>query len=57
MFSTEPQSEEDNSLLIAVFYMKTSVENKILAGFVASVAALSVIGWMAYRTTNQFIID
>jgi PAS domain S-box-containing protein len=35
--------------------MKASVENKILAGFVASVAALMVIGWLAYRTTNQFI--
>ncbi|HEV2436125.1 MAG TPA: PAS domain S-box protein [Verrucomicrobiae bacterium] len=35
--------------------MKGSVENKILAGFVASVAALMVIGWLAYRTTNQFI--
>jgi PAS domain S-box-containing protein len=36
--------------------MKASVENKILAGFVASVAALIVIGWLAYRTTNQFIM-
>ncbi len=35
--------------------MKASVENKILVGFVASVAALIVIGWLAYRTTNQFI--
>ncbi|MGH7992570.1 MAG: sensor histidine kinase [Limisphaerales bacterium] len=36
--------------------MKASVENKILAGFVASVAALMVIGWLAYRTTSQFIM-
>ena len=36
--------------------MKASVENKILVGFVASVAALIVIGWLAFRTTNQFIM-
>ena len=35
--------------------MRASVENKILVGFVASVAALAVIGWLAYRTTNRFI--
>ena len=35
--------------------MKASVENKILAGFVASVAALVVMGWLAYRTTDRFI--
>ena len=35
--------------------MRASVENKILVGFGASVAALAVIGWLAYRTTNQFI--
>ncbi|MGA9776878.1 MAG: PAS domain S-box protein [Verrucomicrobiia bacterium] len=35
--------------------MKASVENKILVGFVASVAALMVIGWLAFRTMNQFI--
>ena len=35
--------------------MKASVENKILAGFVASVAVLVVIGWLAYHTTNQLV--
>lgn len=35
--------------------MKASVENKILVGFVASVVALVVIGWLAYRTTVRFI--
>ncbi|HUA39128.1 MAG TPA: CHASE3 domain-containing protein [Candidatus Sulfopaludibacter sp.] len=35
--------------------MKGSVENKILVGFVASVVALGLIGWLAYRTTNRFI--
>ena len=36
--------------------MKASVENKILVGFIASVVALVVIGWLAYRTTNRFIM-
>lgn len=35
--------------------MKASVENKILVGFVASVAALIVIGWLAYRTTDRLV--
>ncbi len=35
--------------------MKTTVENKIVAGFVASVAALAIIGWVAYHTTNRLI--
>ncbi|HKW30354.1 MAG TPA: PAS domain S-box protein [Verrucomicrobiae bacterium] len=35
--------------------MKASVENKILVGFAASVVALVVIGWLAYRTTIRFI--
>ena len=35
--------------------MKTSVENKILVGFVASVAALIVVGWLAYRTTHRLV--
>ncbi len=40
---------EGNFLFNSGFCMKGSVENKILAGFVASVAALIVIGWLAYR--------
>jgi PAS domain S-box-containing protein len=35
--------------------MKTTVENKIVAGFVASVAALAIIAWVAYHTTNRLI--
>jgi PAS domain S-box-containing protein len=35
--------------------MKTSVENKILVGFLASMVALGVIGWLAYRTTNRLV--
>src|SRR5277367_4327438 len=35
--------------------MKTSVENKIVLGFVASVLALIGIGWFSYSTTAQLV--
>lgn len=35
--------------------MKASVENKIVAGFVASAAAMVAIGWLACQTTNRLI--
>jgi len=35
--------------------MKTSVENKIVLGFAASVLALVGIGWLSYRTTTHLV--
>lgn len=35
--------------------MKTSVENKIVLGFAASVLALVGIGWLSYRTTTNLV--
>jgi PAS domain S-box-containing protein len=36
--------------------MKTSVENKIVLGFVASVLALAGIGWLSYRTMENLVV-
>src|SRR5580698_10041973 len=35
--------------------MKIPVENKILAGFVVTALALGIMGWLSYRTTQDFI--
>ena len=35
--------------------MKSSVENKIVLGFAASVLALAGIGWLSYRTTANLV--
>jgi signal transduction histidine kinase len=40
----------------AVRFMKASVENKIVLGFVASVVALLGLGWLSYQTTQNLAV-